>query len=102
MVGIGLDAGEAGAVGGGYGGGALNMAARLCGQAGPGEILASPEVVHLARAVDGVRYVDRGSLHLKGMADPVRVTRIVPEERDPSAALAPLVSERATAAPRPR
>jgi adenylate cyclase len=34
-VGIGLDAGEAVSVEGGYRGGALNLAARLCGQAGP-------------------------------------------------------------------
>ena len=35
-VGIGLDAGEAVEVEGGYRGGALNLAARLCGQAGRG------------------------------------------------------------------
>ena len=40
-VGIGLDAGEAVPVGDGYRGGALNLAARLCGLAGPAEILAS-------------------------------------------------------------
>jgi class 3 adenylate cyclase len=55
MVGIGLDAGEAVRVGDGYRGGALNLAARLCGQARAGEILGSREVTHLARAVDGVR-----------------------------------------------
>ena len=64
-VGIGLDAGEAVAVEGGYRGGALNLAARLCGIAGPGEILASPAVTHLARKVEGVAYVDRGPVHLK-------------------------------------
>ena len=40
-VGIGLDAGEAVPVADGYRGGALNLAARLCSLAGPGEILAS-------------------------------------------------------------
>ena len=40
-VGIGLDAGEAVRVGDGYRGGALNLAARLCSLAGPGEVLAS-------------------------------------------------------------
>ena len=78
------------------------MAARLCGQAGPGEILATPEVVHLARAVDGVRYVDRGTLHLKGIAEPVRVTKVLPVDGDPSTLLAPLVTERARQAPRAR
>ena len=59
-VGIGLDAGEAVPVDGGFRGGALNLAARLCSIAGPAEILASREVVHLARKVEGVAYVDRG------------------------------------------
>jgi class 3 adenylate cyclase len=40
-VGIGIDAGEAVPVGKGYRGGALNMAARLCSLAGPGEVLAA-------------------------------------------------------------
>src|SRR5918996_2978639 len=66
-VGIGLDAGEAVAVEGGYRGGALNLAARLCGIRRAGEILASREVAHLARRVDGVRYEDRGAFSLKGM-----------------------------------
>src|ERR687897_2313476 len=65
-VGIGLDAGEAGPLEGGFRGGALNLAARLCGQARAGEILASREVTHLARRLDGLRYEDRGSLTLKG------------------------------------
>ena len=60
-VGIGLDAGEAVPLESGYRGGALNLAARLCGRAGPGEILASQGVVLLARKVEGVRLVDGGS-----------------------------------------
>ena len=82
-VGIGLDAGEAVAVQGGYRGGALNLAARLCGQARAGEILASREVTHLARRIDGVRYEDRGSLTFKGISEPVAVARVVPEGADP-------------------
>ena len=61
-VGIGLDAGEAVPVDGGYRGGALNLAARLCSQAGPGEVLASQGVLHLARAIEGLRFVERGEL----------------------------------------
>jgi peptide/nickel transport system substrate-binding protein len=83
-VGIGLDAGEAVALEGGYRGGALNLAARLCGQARPGEILASPSVTHLARRVDGVRYVDRGRVHLKNLTEPVELVGIVPEGADPA------------------
>src|SRR5215207_8391253 len=90
-VGIGLDAGEAVAVQGGYRGGALNLAARLCGQARAGEILASREVTHLARRLDGVRYEDRGSLIFKGISDPVAVVRVVPEGDDPVNRLKPFV-----------
>src|SRR5919106_2451879 len=88
-VGIGLDAREAVEVEGGYRGGALNLAARLCGEARAGEILASREVAHLARRVDGVRYEDRGAFSLKGLAEPVSVVRVVPEGVDPVERLSP-------------
>jgi len=92
-VGIGLDAGEAVQVEGGYRGGALNLAARLCGEAGPGEVLASSEVVHLARRVEGLKYLDRGSLHLRGLAGPVRVVRVVSEsEEDPAKRLSSILA----------
>ena len=68
----------------GFRGGALNLAARLCSIAGPAEILASREVVHLARKVEGVAYVDRGSVQLKGLADPVHVVRLRAEADDPA------------------
>ena len=83
-VGIGLDAGEAVPVEGGYRGGALNLAARLCGQAKAGEILASRGVTHLARKVEGVRYLDRGTVRLKNLTDPVELVRVVPEGVDPA------------------
>ncbi len=98
-VGIGIDAGEAVPLEGGYRGGALNLAARLCGQASAGECLASREAVHLARRVDGVRYADRGVLDLKGLAEPVHVMRVLPEVGDPANQLAPFVS---APAPPPR
>ncbi len=84
-VGIGLDAGEAVAVEGGYRGGALNVAGRLCSEAGPGEILGTQSLVHLARTVEGVRYLDRGELHLKGLSEPVRVLAIASEGIDVAA-----------------
>ena len=93
-VGIGLDAGEAVAVQGGYRGGALNLAARLCGQARAGEILASREVTHLARRIDGVRYEDRGPLTFKGISDPVAVVRVVPEGGDAVERLRPFAPRR--------
>jgi WD40 repeat protein/class 3 adenylate cyclase len=81
-VGIGLDAGEAVPVDGGYRGGALNLAARLCSLAGPGEVLASREVAHLAGKIDGIKYVTRGSVRLKGLTDAVEVVGVRPELED--------------------
>jgi WD40 repeat protein/class 3 adenylate cyclase/energy-coupling factor transporter ATP-binding protein EcfA2 len=100
-VGIGLDAGEAVPVEGGYRGGALNLAARLCSNAGPGEVLASQGVLHLARAVDGLTFVDGGALELKGIAEPVPVAHVVREGWDPGTALERLdrVAGSADAAP---
>ncbi len=98
-VGIGLDAGEAVPVAGGYRGGALNLAARLCGQAGPGEVLASAEAVHLARKIEGVTYVDRGTVQLKGLEDPVRVIKVIPEGDDPADLLKPFAQPATSTTP---
>ena len=98
-VGIGLDAGEAVEVEGGYRGGALNLAARLCSQALAGEILASREVAHLARRVEGLTYQDRGSISLKGLSEPVAFVRVVPDGLDPVERLSPYAPDRA---PEPR
>jgi len=81
-VGIGIDAGEAVPVDGGYRGGALNLAARLCSLAGPGEVLVSPGVAHLARKVEGLDYVDRGAVRLKGLEAPMDVVAVRPERED--------------------
>jgi DNA-binding NarL/FixJ family response regulator len=89
-VGIGLDVGEAVAVGDGYRGNALNIAARLCGLARPGEVLASAEVVHLAGRVQGVSYEEKGSMPLKHVDEPLRVIRIVAQGTDPAERFASL------------
>src|SRR5438128_2879380 len=81
-AGIGLDVGEAVRVDGGYRGGALNLAARLCSLAGPGEVLVSPGVAHLARKVEGLEYVERGAVRLKGLEKPVDVVAVRPERED--------------------
>ena len=99
-VGIGLDAGEAVPVEGGYRGGALNVAARLCSLARAGEVLASREIVHLALRVDGVRFTERGPSEMKGLDKPVYVVAVRSEERDDALAIAPFV--RSTAPPRRR
>jgi branched-chain amino acid transport system substrate-binding protein len=82
-IGIGLDSGEAVPIAGGYRGTALNLASRLCSLAGPGQILATETVVSLAAKVEGVRFVQRKPVRVKGVETPVRTIEIVPEEELP-------------------
>ena len=82
-VGIGLDAGEAAPVEGGFRGGAVNRAALLCRLAGPAEVLSTREVGHLAGRTEGVTSVDRGPARLEGLADPIDLIRLKPEGWDP-------------------
>lgn len=83
-VGVGLDAGEAVPVADGFRGGALNLAARLCSLAGPGEIFASEGLIHLVRRTEGLTFIDRGEVRLKGLPAPVRVIQIAPEGEMPT------------------
>jgi WD40 repeat protein/class 3 adenylate cyclase len=83
-VGIGIDAGEAVPVSDGYRGGALNLAARLCSKAEAGEVLASQGVLHLARATDGLRFIERGEVEMKGLTEPVRVLQVVADNYQPA------------------
>jgi DNA-binding NarL/FixJ family response regulator/class 3 adenylate cyclase len=100
-TGIGLDAGEAVPLAGGYRGAALNLAARLCAVAGAGEILASIEVVHLAGRVTGLGYEDRGEIPMKNLTRPVQVMRIAPATDDPAERFARFgIASAATAGPR--
>ena len=98
-VGIGLDAGEAVAVEGGFRGGALNVAGRLQARAKAGEILASREIVHLARRIDGIRFTERGPLALKGLDQPLHVIAVTSEHQDSAVAMAPFVRSAAPARP---
>ena len=90
-VGIGLDAGEAVPVEGGYRGTALNVAARLCAQAAAGEILATETVIHLAARIEGIHYREPRSMRLKGFESPFRVVGVLAEAASPGAARSPLV-----------
>jgi YVTN family beta-propeller protein len=82
-LGVGLDSGEAVPTEGGYRGGALNTASRLCSLAGPGEILATETVVSLARRLEGIRFVERRPVRLKGLDKPVRVIEVRSERELP-------------------
>jgi class 3 adenylate cyclase/tetratricopeptide (TPR) repeat protein len=78
--GIGLEAGEAVPVEDGYRGMAINLAARLCSRAAPGEVLAGETIIGLARRVAGLVFRDRGLASFKGVGAPVRVVQVLSEE----------------------
>lgn len=80
-VGMGLDAGEAVSVEGGYRGGALNLASRLCSLACAGEVLATEELAHLAGRMDELVCLSRPPVEVKGVSEPVRVVQVVPRAR---------------------
>jgi class 3 adenylate cyclase len=54
-------------------GGAVNIAARICGLSAPGEILVSDVVRGMARTSTTVTFEDRGDHALKGVGEPQRV-----------------------------
>ena len=93
-VGIGVDSGEAIPVEGGFRGGALNRAARLCALAKPGEVLASDAVRELAGATEGIAYGFHRVERLKGYEKPVGVVEIHPAERAPKRELGRTVKQR--------
>src|SRR5918992_172946 len=93
-IGIGLAAGEAVPIEGGYRGGALNLAARLCSIAAPGQILASETVTSLAGSFDGARFVERRAVRVKGLERPVRAIEVVPDVELPPLPGAPTPSRR--------
>ncbi len=71
LVGIGIAAGEPVPVEDGYRGVALNLAARLCSTAAAGEVNVSAWVADLAGLDHEVRFLDRGTVELKGFPEPV-------------------------------
>ena len=77
-VGIGIHAGESEDSDEGIVSGAVNVAARICSQALPGELLVSDTVRALTRTYMDVRFQPRGKRRLKGIADPVVLYRAVP------------------------
>lgn len=54
-------------------GGAVNIAARICGASAANELLVSETVRGLARTSAGVTFEDRGTQDFKGVTDPLRV-----------------------------
>ncbi len=71
---VGVNAGPVVVREGDYFGRTVNIAARIAGQAGPGEVLVSETVVELA-ASDGFTFTELGPATLKGVSAPVTLFR---------------------------
>lgn len=78
QVGVGVHAGETAETPEGFVGSAVNLAARICALAGPGELLVSDTVRSLTRTFLGVLFVPRGRRRLKGIAEPVLIYQVLP------------------------
>jgi class 3 adenylate cyclase len=76
-VGIGIHAGEAEDSAEGIVSSAVNVAARICAQAEPGELLVSDTVRALTRGYLEVSFLPRGRRRLKGIAEPLALYRVV-------------------------
>lgn len=72
-LGVGVHAGEAVDTPEGYIGTAVNVAARLCAAAQPGEVLVSSTVKSSTQASIPVGFIARGRKRLKGIREPVEV-----------------------------
>jgi class 3 adenylate cyclase len=72
-VGVGVHAGETIEADGGYVGSPVNIAARICAQAGPGEVLVSGTVRALTASLLPVQFRSRGRRQLKGIAEPIEL-----------------------------
>jgi class 3 adenylate cyclase len=72
-LGVGVHAGEAVETAEGYIGRAVNIAARLCAAAKPGEVLVSSTVKGISQASIQVGFIPRGRRRLKGIQDPIVV-----------------------------
>ena len=81
-VGVGVHAGETAETPEGLVGSAVNLAARICALAGPGELLVSDTVRGLTRTFMPVQFVPYGRRRLKGIAEPVLIYRALPVSAD--------------------
>ena len=75
-VGVGIHAGESVEQAEGYIGSAVNIAARVCAQAEPGEVLVTDTVRSLVRTTLGVTFTPRGRPRLKGISEPISLFRV--------------------------
>jgi class 3 adenylate cyclase len=87
-IGIGINTGEPIQEGGDYFGGMVNLAARICASAGPGQIFIAETTRYVAGRIESVDFVDRGLHELKGFQEPQRLIEVrwQPETEAPSGA----------------
>ncbi|MDX6523825.1 MAG: hypothetical protein QOI17_1338, partial [Gaiellales bacterium] len=73
LVGIGVDAGQAVPLEGGFRGAAINTAARLCSQAAAGQVLITAALAERTGQVPGVVFAAHAAVELKGFEAPVEL-----------------------------
>ena len=88
-VGVGVHAGESVAEGEGFVGSAVNIAARICAVAAPGEVLVSDTVRSLVRTSLPLTFRSRGRPRLKGIAEPIELFAVTPAVETTSVRQAP-------------
>jgi class 3 adenylate cyclase/pimeloyl-ACP methyl ester carboxylesterase len=79
---LGLHAGDVIREGGNVYGGAVNVAARVSAEAGPGEVIASDLVRSIARTSSRASFEDRGQYDLKGVTEPLRLYLVLQPGND--------------------
>ncbi|MBI3636297.1 MAG: adenylate/guanylate cyclase domain-containing protein [Candidatus Rokubacteria bacterium] len=101
-VGIGITTGEPIQQDGDFFGTSVNLAARICAAAGPGQILIAESTRHVAGRIDDAPYLDRGFHELKGFPESQRLFEVVWEEGAVAGAIArgaPLAAAASTPIP---
>lgn len=79
-VGVGVHAGEALDTAEGPVGTAVNVAARLCALAAPGQVLVSETVRSLTRSIGHAAFARAGRRRIKGLDEPITVYRALPAD----------------------
>jgi class 3 adenylate cyclase len=79
-LGAGVHAGEAVETAEGYIGSAVNVAARLCSAARPGEVLVSSTVKGITQASIPVGFIAKGRRRLKGIREPVEIFAVTRDQ----------------------
>lgn len=83
-IGVGLHAGETIAYDDQFVGSAVNIASRIAGKAGAGELLISDTLRGLVRTSRTIAMADRGALDLKGVTEPIRAWSVAWHEAQPA------------------